>query len=153
MTRDEITAKLAATQQEFDDLDGQIQAISKKYKEIADKECEPFRDRQEELKARFADERDDCKKRADFLPFQPFDFVTNDGLSFYEVSNWEIDFSSVRSLVVILYAHEIRKSGTLSRYYTRLQNWEDYRKAELFKDLRLRRAIKQRLRRRLEGGD
>lgn len=112
-----------------------------------------------------ADDREHkaCLAQLDFIPFKRHDFITNGSGTYYEVDAVDVNVSSIEAtelepdadfLRILIRAHEIRKSGTLAKHYTTCRmDRGHYRKAEMSEDIRLRRAIKQRMRRRLEGGD
>lgn len=101
------------------------------------------------------------------FPFARFDFITRGDGRYYEVTVINLHVSTVahdaltppeRFLTVYLRGHEIRQSGIRSIYENpiervRLHDMGGYRKVSLEEDPRLKRAIKQRMRRRLEGGD
>lgn len=124
----------------------------------------------QQLEAADESEHADLMPLVDFIPYKPRDFVCY-GVNYYEVNRVVINFATLYGLyidvspaalisppdnfmAVKLECLAIRKSGTLARWHTTLDaNNTDLRKADLSEHVCLRRALKQRMRRRLEGGD
>ncbi len=105
----------------------------------------------------------------DFIPYKRHDFVAYNG-RYFQVNAVRVNLAQLGRynsppastlkapptdfLFVTLEVYEIRKSGTLAQYTSTIRLTSDgLRKADLSEDLRLRRAVKQRMRKRLEGGD
>lgn len=124
-----------------------------------------------QLEAEDEHEQETLMPLADLTTFKRHDFVRYGNDEYYEVQKVAVSFTSLYSpysdvspdklthppkdfLKVKLECLAIRKSGTLARWHTTLDADNSMlHKAYISEHLCLRRALKQRMRRRLEGGD
>lgn len=163
MTRDEFIALRFASQKRIALQRARMEQIKDEHGAACQLALEEPKEILEGLLANDDTEHEACLAQLDFIPFKRHDFVVDDSGNYYEVAKVDISVSRIDVgeerpdedfLNIVLRAHEIRKSGTLAKHYTSCyMNRSSYRKAEMSEDIRLRRAIKQRMRRRLEGGD
>jgi len=154
MMKAEILAILQTTAKARDAVSAKIDTIEAKYDELRDAETAPLKEERDALYVQLSDQKIACVRSADFFPFTRGEFITQDELDFYEVSDWSIDLNYKQDgLDIVLTVIAVRKSGTLARHSTNIRHWDGYKKAEVSAHLCLRRALKQRLRKRLEGGD
>lgn len=116
-------------------------------------------------------EHDSLIPLVDFIPFKCHDFVRIGVDAYYVVEKVHVNFARLYDrystmspaqltappenfMKVNLDCRAIRKSGLLARYSTNLNASDDsLRKVDISEHVCLRRALKQRMRRRLEGGD
>lgn len=153
MTQDEAVAILSTIETADDACYDKIQAIERAHNEACKRETTPLEEERTDLADQKSTETARCLAEADYLPFSPLDFITQNGLDFYQVKRWSLNYSLVRGLDIYCYVYPIRKSGVLAKFDTSIREWKGYRLADLSEDLRLRRCLKLRLRRRLEGGN
>jgi len=156
MTREEITTTVFALQAQVDQCRDMTTEIEERYNALENAEIAPIQAQQDELERQRDQTLADGLKAADFLPWKPGDFLaTHSRDRFYEITRWETQLDYNKKLVRFsCRTFEIRKSGTLARYYT---TWNmddpDIELVDPSIDLRLRRRLKMKLRHRLEGGD
>lgn len=163
MTRDEFIAVRFASQKRIALQSEHIDQIESEHDAKLKLALEGPKEILEGLLANDDTEHEACLTQLDFIPFKRYDFITNGSGTYYEVESVDINVSRIAVseerpdadfLHIVVRAYEIRKSGTLVKYTTHCRMDRTlYRKAEMSEDIRLRRAIKQRMRRRLEGGD
>lgn len=162
MTRDEFIAVRFASQKRIALQRARIEQIKDEHDAACQLALEEPKEVLERLRVNNDTEHDACLTQLDFIPFKKHDFITNGNGDYYEVATVEVNVSSIDAtelepdadfLRILIRAYKIRKSGTLAEYYTQCRPDRGYRKAEMSEDICLRRAVKQRMRRRLEGGD
>lgn len=167
MTREELTAQRFASQLQLAKQNHLIETMTREWTARQDVALNPHRERLETLREEDQHDEKTCFRALDWLPFQPHDFVTCGDGDYYEVEHLTLRYSSVlpdastppaNFVTVQIRGWAIKKSGVLARWlsnlgYVSLHDFGGWRKADIAEQLCLRRALKQRMKRRLEGGD
>lgn len=167
MTQEEFIAKRFASQLQIAKQNREVEDLSEKWQKLVDQALAEPRQKLQRLEDADEEQHEMCLNKVDFLPFTRYDFITHGNGIYYEVGRVDIHLGRVEPgdtcppdnfLRLYIRGYAICQSGALARHYSRLcildlTTLNGYRKAEVSEDLRLRRAVKQRMRRRLEGGE